>query len=466
MTLPQSLLVDHSIRSPLWESHLHLRVIDRACYRWTVSNRFESVRQGLADSGLLPRGSAAEDDPSAAVWRTAVRHGLLAYLLSRAAVFLGAAIVAAEIKADDNKLRARTIWGLVSRPDPHMRSLSAPRSATSMVLDVLTSWDGIWYMRIVRFGYPHFVPSHITYEQTQARVAFFPAYPYLVRIVDHLLPGGDTFAALFLNLLLGALFIGLVGLLAREWFGVIHAQRAMILTALFPGSFVLSFAYSEALLLVLAAFALYLLLRNHWFAAGIVSMLATATRPNGVAVAVACFVAAVLHARGSKSLRPLIAPALAPLGFVLFQLHVDGLTSEHGVWFRVQSQAWDEGASFGFTAIHRTLQAFTRPLTSPTDLITAASFACAVFLVYLAWHHHRLPAAPAAYSAVVIALMLLPSTVTARPRFLFTAFPLLIATAVWLDDPRRREWWPYVTGMCLAGLTALTALYGVYGAIP
>ena len=61
--------------------------------------------------------------------------------------------------------------------------------------------------------------------------------------------------------------------------------------------------------------------------------------------------------------------------------------------------------------------------------------------------------------------MLLPSTVTARPRFLFTAFPLFIAAAVWFER-NKRDWWPYVIGACSAGLVGLTALYGVLGAIP
>lgn len=381
-------------------------------------------------------------------------------------MFLGAAIVAAELKADDNRLRERLIWGLTTRPDPHARSLSTPRSATSMVLDVLTSWDGIWYMRIVRFGYPAFVPESVTYDDSQARVAFFPLFPTLVRLVDHLLPGGDTFAALFLNLCLGALFVVMVGLLSRQWFGPASANRAMVLVALFPGSFVLSFAYSEALLLCLAALCLFFLYRQQWEWAGLTALFATAARPNGIAVAMACAMAALVAVWKTKRWRPLIAPVLAPMGFIAFQFWLDSHTSENGVWFRVQTQAWDEGASFGLTALRRTLEAFTQPLTSPTDLITAASFVTTVFLVLLAWRYRRLPPEAAAYSAVVLALMLLPSTVTARPRFLFTAFPLIIVASIWLDDPRRRAWWPYVVGISLMGLTALTAVYGVYGAIP
>ena len=414
--------------------------------------------------------SASPDTPAVlnqrSLWATALRHAGVAYLISRLCVMVGAAIVAAELRADDNKIRERLVWGFVGKVDPQARSGVLPRSAGSMILDVLTSWDGAWYMRIVRYGYPSFVPPNITYDDPQARVAFFPTYPHLVRFVSWLLPGGDTFAALVLNLVLGAAFIVLVGLLARSWFGDLVAQRAMILCAIFPGSFVLSFAYSEALLLTLAAACLLLLDRERWLWAGLIAMLATATRPNGVALIAACLVAAVIAGRAKKSWRPLIAPLLSPLGFLGYQLWINHHADESGVWFRVQGEAWKEGASFGFTAIRRTLEAFTQPLSSPTDLVTAASFLCTLLFVWIAWKRHPLPLPAMAYSAVVLILMLLPATVTARPRFLFTAFPLFIALAMWLSDSKRREWWPYVVGMCLAGLTALTALYGVYGAIP
>ena len=423
------------------------------------------VRVPMPDIANNSSTPIAESD-NASLWRSALKHAGLAYLFSRLAIMMGAAIVAAELRADENKIRERLVWGFIEKVDPHARSGPLPKSAGSMMLDVFTSWDGLWYLRIVRFGYPSFVPQNITYDDTEARLAFFPAFPHLVRIVDAVLPGGDTLAALILNLVLGAGFIVLVGLLARSWFGVSVAKRAMILCALFPGSFVLSFAYSEALLLFLAAACLLLLQKEKWFLAGLVAMFATATRPNGIAVVAACAVAAFLAWRVSKSLRPFIAPLLSPIGFIGYQLWINNHADESGVWFRVQGEAWKEGASFGLTAIRRTLEAFTQPLTSPTDLITAASFVLTLFLLWLVWKRHRIPLPALAYSAVVIALMLLPATVTARPRFLFTAFPLFIAAAVWLDHPKRKEWWPYLVGLFMSGLTALTALYGVYGAIP
>ena len=380
-------------------------------------------------------------------------------------MLIGAGIVGAEMRADDNKLRERLIWGFFDKPDPHAREAVLPRSATSMILDVLTSWDGIWYLRIVRRGYPEYVPSGITYDDPEARVAFFPMYPWLVRTVDRVLPGGDTFAALFVNLILGAVFIVLVGLLARHWFGDRAARPAMVVMAFFPGSFVLSFAYSEALLLTLAAACLLAVSHERWLWAGVFAAVGTATRPNGIALVAATFVAAVIVVRRSRRWIALVAPLLAPIGFLAYQWWIDRQAGESRVWFRVQGEAWKEGASFGLTAIRNTLEAFTKPLTSPTDLITAVAFLTTIAVVWIAWRV-RLPLPAAAYSAVIVALMLLPATVTARPRFLFTAFPLFIAVAVWLDDDRRRHWWPYLLALSGTGLTALTALYGVYGAIP
>ncbi|NDF32922.1 MAG: hypothetical protein EB147_11965, partial [Acidimicrobiia bacterium] len=326
-----------------------------------------------------------------ATWISSVRSAAMAFVLSRIMVLVGAAIVAAELRADENKARSQIVFGLTGKVDPHSRTLVLPRSAGKMILDVLTSWDGLWYMRIVRYGYPTFVPAGITYEEPQARLAFFPSYPYGVRWLDRVLPGGDTFAALFLNLILGAAFIVLVGLLTRAWFGVRHARTAMILCAIFPGSFVLSFAYSEALLLTLAAVTLLALHHERWLLAGIAAALATATRPNGIAVVFACVVAAIIVARRDRSLRPLIAPVLAPIGFIGYQLWIDAHADESRVWFRVQGEAWKEGASFGLTAIRRTLETFTQPLTSPTDMITAASFVCTIVLLYVAWRRQRLP---------------------------------------------------------------------------
>ena len=71
------------------------------------------------------------------------------------------------------------------------------------------------------------------------------------------------------NFVLAVVAVVLVGVLARRLFDTDVAERAMVLFAVFPGSFVLSYAYAEALLIVLAALCLWFLLDERWLLAGV-----------------------------------------------------------------------------------------------------------------------------------------------------------------------------------------------------
>jgi hypothetical protein len=285
-----------------------------------------------------------------------------------------------------------------------------------------------------------------------------------VRVVDLILPGGDTVAALGVNVVLGVVGMILVGHLARRLYDNDVAERAMVLFAVFPGSFVLSYAYAEALLIVLAALCLWFLMDERWLLAGVAAAVATATRPNGIALCAACAVAAFIAIKHRRQWWSLVAPLLSPIGFVAFQLFLNDHAGEDWPWFRVQREAWREGTSFGATALSNTFSFFTHPLASPTDALTAASMG-ALLLGLWCLYRKPLPWPMIAYIAVIVALMLVPATVTARPRFLFTAFPLFISAAAWW--PRRdRAVWDLMLVTCGAGLAGLTALYAVNGAIP
>jgi hypothetical protein len=398
-------------------------------------------------------------------WRMAW-HALPVYVLSRLCVLAGAAVVAAELRVDASLADERNL----PYSDPHViapPTLSNSGSAVRPMLDVLTSWDGQWYMDIVRNGYPAVVPQDVTYHLDEARAAFFPLFPMLGKAADTVLPGGDTMAVLVLNTVLGFLAVVLIGLLGQRIYGERVGRTTTTLVALFPGSFVLSFAYSEALMLVLAAAAMLCLHDRRWLLAGVFAALTTATRPNGVAVAIACAVAAFLAVKEDRDWRSLSSVLLAPIGFIVFQIWLGQHTGETFVWFRVQREAWDEGASFGLTALTNTIEAIAQPLTSPTDTITAVSVVATIIALWMGWRA-RLPVWMTAYSWTVIALMLAPATVTARPRFLFTAFPLLIGAALWYEQRHRTDdrSWAMTMAACGAGLAALTGLYGVFGAIP
>jgi len=285
----------------------------------------------MAVTSIEQNTEASEPSPEPAPaypWSRALIWAALAYLLSRAAVIAGAGAVSAAQKP-------------------------RPTSGTGPILDVLNSWDGAWYYEVARHGYPHHIPPHVTFFQLEARAAFFPLFPRVVWVINKVLPGGDVVAALGLNLLLGAVFVLLVGLMTRRLFGNKVASRAMVLTALFPGSFVLSFAYSEAIVLVLVAGCLLLLMQRRWLLAGILAGLATASRPNAIAIVASCVVAAIVAIVQRREWKALLAPLLAPVGWISFQLFLAHQTGEHDAWFRVQGEAWDEGTSFRELLVER-----------------------------------------------------------------------------------------------------------------
>ncbi len=420
------------------------RVVARATTESTT-RRTEAMATSEPATGRLERHA----------WRRALAVGMITYAVTRLCVLVGAAVRASQRAVD-----AR----LAGVPEP---------SAQTSVSDVLTSWDGLWYLAVARDGYPTSIPENVNFEQMEARAAFFPMFPGAIRLADSLVPGGDTVAALLLNLVLGALAVLLVGLLAREIADTTVATRAMVLFAVFPGSFVLSFAYAEALMIVFAGCCLLFLRDERWLLAGLAGALATATRPNGVAIVAACALAAVFAIRRDRQWKALLAPLLAPLGFIGFMLYVDAVAGERGAWFRVQTEAWGEGVSFGWTAVRSVGEFVTDPLASPTGALTVASIVAVTFMAWASWRV-RLPWEWLAYSAVIVAMVLLPETVTIRPRFVFAAFPLFIGVAMWWPDRRdaseRGELafhgWSLVLLASGAGLVGLTGLYGALGAIP
>lgn len=389
----------------------------------------------------------ADIDPRLdAPWRRALVRGGIVYLVSRLFVVMGAGIaISAEAVTD-------------------RRAGRTPEGGLAALLDRLALWDGHWYMEVARTGYPRRIIESVTYEDPEARAAFFPLYPRTVRLLDLVLPGGPVWVGLLLNVVLGAVFVFLVGLTARTFFDSRTAEKAMIVTALFPGSFVLSFAYSEAMMLVLSAVCLLALHRRHWIVAGLVAAAATATRPNALALVAACAVAALMAVLADRDWRALWAPALAPWGFVGFMVFLRIHADEPWPWFRVQREAWDEGASFGATAAQSVWRFITGPLSRPSSILTVSTLA-AMAVALWAWRRHRLPVPYLVYSASVLFLMLMPATVTARPRFLFTAFPLVIPVARMLRDEEER-WWPLVVLLLGGGLVTVTAIYAVFGAVP
>jgi hypothetical protein len=401
----------------------------------------------LAPAAITP---AVPDDQRA--WRRALAVGIGAFVVSRVLTIIGAYSLV--------QFESLQRWN---------RRLPIADSSRRLIETHFLQWDGRWYRLIARVGYQSDLPEKISYvpDNGGATVAFFPGYPILARWFDHVFPGNLDYALLGINVVFGVVAVVLVGLLARDVFGVEVAERSMILFCLFPGSVVLSWSYSEPLLVVCAAACLLLLSRERWVAAGLFAALGTATRPNGLALVACCVVAAAIAIHRKRQWRSLLSVLLAPIGFLGFFWYLRVHTGEPNAWMRAQRDAWGEGWSWGATAVRYMWRFGENPLGTrwgPLYMHTTLAIAVLAFGLWCAVRK-RVPLTWLVFSAGIGFFMLTPTIVSARPRFVWTAFPLAIAAAAWWPSGRRRSWDTLVV-LNAAALVGFTVMYAGWVIIP
>lgn len=366
-------------------------------FRWGAERRWaEWVGVPARVPGLLAPGPVRTQpkewlsqlaSPYAWMWRPA-----LIYVASRAAVLLAAGV-------------------------------AVIRSRNLTLLNALARWDSGWYLLVSQKGYPSAVPM-VAGHVAQNTSAFFPLFPLTITDLSTVTRLSPVVSGLALNSAFGLAAALLVWQLARDRWGEAVAYRVCALFCFFPGSFVFSLIYAEGLMIALAAGCLLALQRRQWLAAGVLAALATATRPNAIALGAACAWVALVAIRRRREWRALIAPALAPVGILGYLGYLWARTGSPTIWFSTESQGWHEG--FDLTATWTRIVAFAdHPSANLNDVVGLACLAF-VLLAGIVLIRAKLPGELVAYTAVVIALTLVSKLYGVTPRFLLTAFPLVM----------------------------------------
>jgi len=152
---------------------------------------------------------------------------------------------------------------------PQFFGCGLERWRENRVLCSFANFDGVHYLGIAQIGYMGF-------EQ-----AFFPLYPVVVR-GGSLLTGSYLVSGFLVSLIFFWFGLNVFYKLVRLDYKEDVVRWAVLFLALFPTSFFFAGAYTESLFLFLVLSFFYLLRKEKWFLAGVVGLLAGATRFIGV----------------------------------------------------------------------------------------------------------------------------------------------------------------------------------------
>jgi hypothetical protein len=236
-----------------------------------------------------------------------------------------------------------TMWG---RPSPFW--------------DAFVRHDSGWYFDIARRGYD------VTGAMAGGRsnIAYAPVYPLLMRYVGRLFGRAPGFIYLggivvswtsFVLAMVAVYYLASLDLPRRR------AERAVLLTAIFPFSFFFGAVYTESTFLLLTVLSFYWFRTRRWPAAGTCGAIATATRVTGILMWPALAWTAWRAAGPARRDRAAaaIALAVATIGFAGYCLYIYQQTGHPFLWATALTR-WGAGYHPG-----------GRPWSAPVALVRA-----------------------------------------------------------------------------------------------
>jgi len=135
--------------------------------------------------------------------------------------------------------------------------------------DLWSRWDSAYYIEIATQGYNH------------KNVAFYPFYPFLIRICNVITSNGHVSGLIIANI---SYVLAMVILFryTKELFGKNIANNTIFAISIFPTSFFFSSVYSESTFLLVIVLSCYFFHKEKYFLASLFGALAASTRNPGI----------------------------------------------------------------------------------------------------------------------------------------------------------------------------------------
>jgi hypothetical protein len=299
---------------------------------------------------------------------------------------------------------------------------------------LITTWDASWNAMVADRGYVELEPGGVVGHPLQM-LAFFPVLPMLARGVHAVTGLSVPYAGLVVSMACGLAGTVVLWRLVQRRYDRDVASDSVLLVLVAPFAFVFSLFYTEGPALLATALCFSALDRRRWGWAGVAALVAGLIRPNGFLLVVPCVVAAVIAIRAHRDWRALVAPLLAPLGFLAWVAYAWNRTGQVGGYFTLQRSGWRAAVDFGAGSFHSVVDLLTFHWTDMDRVLNAAALLVIGGIGLVLAVRRRLDPVWIAYAAAVVALTFANERQASAGRFLLLAFPLFVAFA--LSIPKR-----------------------------
>ena len=316
----------------------------------------------------------------------------------------------------------------------------------------LMAWDGDWYSSLVLNGYDGVL---------EEGVRFLPGYVMAGRFFDALLPGSANTSLIFLSNI-GSLFafIAMKKLVLLETGSEKLAVKSVWLLAIFPSSFVLTWAYAESLFLTASIFCFIALRKENWKIVALSAFLASSLRPTGLllAIPIICVLCENWKQQDRKNfLNPLIALFFSFAGGGIFVIW----SSVHFGQPLAPLKAQEALRGNFVDPFSRLFKGVWRVFTNNSSTETLHIISAFLLLFLLVKLFQDWPLRYGFFSTACIAIAMGAENINSLERYALNGFPVILSVLIISGYPRLRFAVPFVSACCMVSLCVFAWL-GVY----
>lgn len=307
----------------------------------------------------------------------------------------------------------------------------------------LANFDGAHYISIARRGYVEF------------QQAFFPFYPYLIKIFSRIF--GSGFNVLFytgvaVSLVSFSFFDDYLKKLAGLDFNKADLLKTRLIYLFYPVSFFFIAVYTESLFLFLTVAAFYFHAKKKYLWFIFCSALASATRLIGVFIPAAIFLEYVFkkidqnnNLFTKKTLKKALRGLFASSGLLYYMIYLWQTKKDPLYFFHVQPHFGANRTGGKLILFHQVVWRylkifFTANPRTVVYYVSVLEFLITFFFIgVLVWAaaKKQLKLRYIIYSACVIFLPTFTGTLSSMPRYLMSAFPLFFV----LSRLKKKYYW-------------------------